>query len=109
MPIGTTAPSTLFSDLKEKFPNLKIVPNFYGLTEFGRTIAYSMDTRVLGAVAPGSSVKIVDPESGEILGPNQIGEIMAKGNNVMKGYLNKPGEIKYLLGHLIDGLSSRRN
>jgi hypothetical protein len=45
MPVGTKSPGTLFVDLKKKFPNLRVVPNFYGMTEFGRTIAYSMDTR----------------------------------------------------------------
>ena len=92
MPVGTTAPGTLFADLKKKFPNLKAVPNFYGMSEFGRTIAYSMNTAVLGVVGAGSSVKIVDPESGEVLGPNQVGEIMAKSDHVMKGYLNRPGK-----------------
>ena len=72
MPTGTTAPETLFRDLKKKFPNLLVVPNFYGLSEFGRTIAYSMDTRVLGAVGAGTMVKIVDSETGEALGPNQV-------------------------------------
>ena len=91
MPVGTTAPGTLFEDLKKKFPNLKVVPNFYGMSEFGRTIAYSMNPAVLGVVGAGSSVKIVDPESGEVLGPNQVGEIMAKSDHVMKGYLNRPG------------------
>ena len=72
LPTGTTAPATLFQDLKKKFPNLLAVPNFYGLTEFGRTIAYSMDTRILGAVGPGTMVKIVDTQTGEPLGPNQV-------------------------------------
>ena len=91
MPVGTTAPATLFSDLKKKFPNLMVVPNYYGLTELGRTIAFSLDTKILGGVGAGTSVKIVDTETGEALGPNQVGEIMAKSDNVMKGYLNRPG------------------
>jgi acyl-CoA synthetase (AMP-forming)/AMP-acid ligase II len=43
-------------------------------------------------VGAGTSVKIVDPETGEVLGPNQVGEILAKSDNIMKGYLNRPGE-----------------
>jgi acyl-CoA synthetase (AMP-forming)/AMP-acid ligase II len=52
---------------------------------------HNIDDRVLGVVGAGTSVKIIDPESGEVLGPNQVGEIMAKSDNVMKGYLNRPG------------------
>ncbi len=48
------------------------VPNYYGLTEFGRAIANSMDMNKLGRVASGVAVKIVDPETGEILGPNKV-------------------------------------
>ena len=48
------------------------VPNYYGLTEFGRAIANSMDMSKLGGVAPGAVVKIVDPETGKILGPNKV-------------------------------------
>ncbi len=52
---------------------------------------HNIDDRVLGVIGAGTSVKIVEPESGEVLGPNQVGEIMAKSDNVMKGYLNRPG------------------
>ncbi len=52
---------------------------------------HNIDDRVLGVVGAGTSVKIVDPETGEVLGPNLVGEIMAKSDNVMKGYLNRPG------------------
>ncbi len=48
------------------------VPNYYGLTEFGRAIANSMDMKKLGRVASGVAVKIVEPETGEILGPNKV-------------------------------------
>ena len=54
------------------------------------TIAYT--PKNLGYVAPGSQLKIVDPDTEEILGPNQIGEMYAKCDNLMIGYLNRPEE-----------------
>jgi len=47
----------------------------------------------VGSVGPciaGTECKIVDPSSGEELGPNEEGEIWIRGPQVMKGYLNKP-------------------
>ena len=54
------------------------------------TIAHT--PKNLGVVAEGSQLKIVDPDTEEILGPNQVGEIYAKCNNLMIGYLNRPEE-----------------
>ncbi len=45
-----------------------------------------------GIPQPGTLVKIVDPESGELLGPGQKGEIVIKSPSVVEGYLNKPEE-----------------
>jgi len=42
----------------------------------------------VGVVVPNSECKIVDPESGRILGPNQEGEICVRGPQIMLGYLN---------------------
>jgi long-chain acyl-CoA synthetase len=42
-----------------------------------------------GPAAPVGDLKVVDPE-GKTLGPNQVGELWAKGPQVVKGYWNKP-------------------
>jgi fatty-acyl-CoA synthase len=34
--------------------------------------------------------RIVDPETGKVLAPGEVGELMAKGPGVTKGYYNKP-------------------
>lgn len=44
----------------------------------------------VGVPAPNTESKIVDLESGELLGPNQEGEVCVRGPQVMKGYLNRP-------------------
>lgn len=48
----------------------------------------SIERRVstVGKVMPHVECKIVDPETGETLGPNQQGEFCARGYNIMKGY-----------------------
>jgi len=46
----------------------------------------------IGKVVPATEVKIVDIETGAALGPNEEGELLIRGPQIMKGYLNKPGE-----------------
>jgi len=46
----------------------------------------------VGHPIPGVAARVVDPETGESLGPDQEGILLIKGANVMKGYLNHPGK-----------------
>ena len=73
------------------------VTSVYGLTEgspgFTQTsVDDPLEKRVetVGKPLPHCEVKIVDPVTGETLGPNQTGEICCKGYNVMKGYYKMP-------------------
>lgn len=66
----------------------------YGMTETNMNTSnpYSGE-RVPGAVGlplPGVAIRIADPESGAILGQNDIGMIEVKGPNVFKGYWRMP-------------------
>ena len=45
----------------------------------------------MGAPVPNTKVRVVDVATGEDLGPNQDGELLIWGPQVMKGYLNNPG------------------
>ena len=69
----------------------------YGQTEASpgctqTTTDDSLERRVstVGRAFPGVETKIIDPETGETLGPGQVGEFCARGYNIMKGYYKMP-------------------
>ncbi len=69
----------------------------YGQTEHSPVITQtlvsdSIERRVstVGAVLPGVEARIVDPETGQILGPGIQGELQARSSMVMRGYYNMP-------------------
>ena len=69
----------------------------YGQTEHSPVITQtlvsdSIERRVstVGAVLPGVEARIVDPETGRILGPGVQGELQARSSMVMQGYYNMP-------------------
>ncbi|MGH8597731.1 MAG: AMP-binding protein, partial [Gammaproteobacteria bacterium] len=75
--------------------NLREITIIYGLTEASPGITQTPRddtiehrTQTVGAVLPEMEVRIVDPATRETLGPNQPGELVARGYNVMKGYYN---------------------
>ncbi|XP_013136653.1 PREDICTED: 4-coumarate--CoA ligase 1-like [Papilio polytes] len=76
----------------KRFPNAQAVLQGYGMTE--ATLAVSINTNPdkkasVGQVTSNSVVKIVHPETGKVLGPNQEGEVRVKGVMLMKGYIGK--------------------
>ncbi len=92
VPIGSSIPDDSFEYLKGHFPKLMALINMYGQSEFGNMITWSLTPKNLGSVYPGSEVKIVEPDTGKMCGVNEIGEIMARGDYIMMGYLNRPEE-----------------
>lgn len=69
----------------------------YGLTEASPVVSINPPERekrkpgTVGLPLPGVEVKVVD-ENGLQLPPGSPGELIVKGPNVMRGYLNKPEE-----------------
>jgi long-chain acyl-CoA synthetase len=70
----------------------------YGQTEAGPVLTYNPLAGVrkpgsVGVPVPGTEVQIVDPETGtRVLPPGEIGEIRARGPQIMIGYRNRPDE-----------------
>ncbi|WP_459202186.1 AMP-binding protein [Methanococcus sp. CF] len=80
------------------------ITSVYGLTEgspgFTQTsVDDPLEKRVktVGKKLPECEVKLVDPETGETVGPGKIGEICCKGYNVMKGYYKMPEKTKEVI------------
>lgn len=48
----------------------------------------SSDLETSGVPVPGVSIKIVDPDTRAVLGPNRVGEIHIKSSQLFTGYLN---------------------
>ncbi|XP_055378124.1 uncharacterized protein LOC129609903 [Condylostylus longicornis] len=51
----------------------------------------------VGALKVGHWAKVIDPETGKILGPNQRGELCFKGECIMKGYIGDQEATKSVL------------
>jgi acyl-CoA synthetase (AMP-forming)/AMP-acid ligase II len=77
--------------------NMTEVTIAYGLTEASPVFTQtSVDDPIekkvetVGTAMPHIEVKIIDPSTGETLGPGQTGEIVCRGYNIMKGYYKMP-------------------
>jgi len=77
----------------------------YGQTEASARLSYLPPNKLLektgsiGVAIPGVTLAICD-EQGNLLTDSQPGELIAKGDNIMQGYWNNPGETQKTL---IDG------
>ncbi|CAD5181876.1 unnamed protein product [Musa acuminata subsp. malaccensis] len=93
-------------ELEDKFmaklPNAQLGQG-YGMTEAGPVLSmclafakepFEVKSGACGSVVRNAEMKIVDPETGASLGPNQRGEICIRGAQIMKGYINDPEATK---------------
>ncbi|UCG53404.1 MAG: AMP-binding protein [Candidatus Latescibacterota bacterium] len=82
--------------LRKLMPHVRIY-SMYGLTECKR-VAYLHPSQIdirptsVGKAMPNTSVYIVDGNGEEITTPGQIGELVVRGKNIMRGYWNLPEE-----------------
>ena len=94
-------PTDLCDAFEEKFGTRPV--EGYGATELSPLVSVNVppsrspgDSKVdlkegtVGRPVPGVSAKVVDLDTGELLGSNESGMLMISGPNVMKGYLNRP-------------------
>lgn len=91
-------------EVQEQFENItggKLVEG-YGLTE-SSPVTHSnflWERRVPGSIGvpwPDTESRIVSLETGELLPTGELGEIVARGPQIMKGYWNKPEETAAVL------------
>ena len=91
---GAPSAPELVRKIVESFP--KSQPgNGWGMTETSATCTshvgedYELRPDSCGPAAPACDLKIVGP-NGETLPPGEVGELWARGPNIVKGYWNKP-------------------
>ena len=93
---GSPCPIAVMEDVVEKM-HMTEITIVYGQTEAspGCTMSSTddpLEVRVatVGRPLPEIECRIVDPESGETLPAGQVGEFVARGYNIMKGYYKMP-------------------
>jgi fatty-acyl-CoA synthase len=71
----------------------------YGLTETGAVVTITRPTdsdvtrrETVGGPLPGVEVMAMDIMTGQLHGPEAVGEIAVRGSNLMRGYLRMPAE-----------------
>merc|ERR1711892_1479084 len=87
IPAGARVGEIIEDKLKEKMPWV-VLSNVYGSIETGGSVAGSVTQANVGLLYPNTWVKIEDIETGEKLGPNEIGQICVKNDKMLIGYIN---------------------
>lgn len=91
---GAPAPPALVDKIKELLPD-RVPSNGYGLTETSSVTTYNSGVNYLrhpdsvGPPVPVCDLTVVGP-GGEELPAGEVGELLIKGPNVIKGYWNRP-------------------
>ncbi|HNX47186.1 MAG TPA: AMP-binding protein [Methanomassiliicoccales archaeon] len=96
---GSPCPVKTMEECVERM-NMREVTIVFGLTESSPAMTQtrydepSLEKKcsTVGKAFPGIEVAIIDPETGEHLGPGKHGELCCRGHNVMKGYYKMPEE-----------------
>lgn len=96
---GAPLPPEVWAAFEEAY-DVKMIEG-YGLTEASPVVAVNPPYGIrkkgsIGLPVPGVEIKIID-EQGHTVSPGASGELIIRGDNVMKGYLNKPTETRQVL------------
>ncbi|XP_018338190.1 PREDICTED: uncharacterized protein LOC108746126 [Trachymyrmex septentrionalis] len=96
---GSLLKTTVQEDLRHVLPHVQIL-QCYGMTEAGGIVTMQQPHNKngsCGVLVENVQMKIVDPESGKVLGPNQSGEIWMKVPSLMNGYYRNPEATKNII------------
>lgn len=105
---GSPMPEALMEAAARSLPGWQFY-QIYGMTEtcgFATMLrwrdhvfsgANARRIRSCGQPAPGVEVRIVDPETGKVLAPGELGEIAMRSDYLMTGYLNRPEQTAEVL------------
>ncbi len=96
---GSALPLEVYEAFREKF-HVEIRQG-YGITEASPVCSVNQKYRPIkpasiGQTVPGVLVRVQDDE-GNVLGPNQEGELLFSGPNIMKGYYRKEKETREVI------------
>ncbi len=98
---GIVAGSPVSESLVRRIREWCDVQVAYGLTETGPTVTITRDgdspelrETTVGCPLDGVEVKVVDVKTGDLHGPEAVGELAVRGPNVMVGYYRMPSETK---------------
>ncbi|MDR1775876.1 MAG: AMP-binding protein [Actinomycetes bacterium] len=93
---GSTCPIETMRQVMDRMHMPEITIS-YGLTETSPVfiMSHADDTaerkaETIGTVMPHADVRVIDPETGKICGPGEVGELCCRGYQVMKGYYKMP-------------------
>lgn len=95
---GSVCPEPLMRRVVDDM-NMKEITICYGLTEGSPVMTQSdihdplsLRCETVGCAMPGIEVRVGDPDTCEELPRGEVGEILCRGYNVMKGYYNMPDD-----------------
>lgn len=98
---GTVAPPGLGHCVQRWFPNIQQMRNLYGQSEalvpVCVTPAFEFDIDTVGYPVTNMKLRIVHRDSGEILGPGEVGEVYYMGPNLMRGYYKNRLATTYIM------------
>ena len=96
---GIVAGAPVAEDLVRRIRRWNDVQIAYGLTETGPTVtitrfddADEKRARTVGLPIAGVEVRVADAATGQLHGPEAVGELAVRGPNVMRGYHRMPKE-----------------
>ena len=99
---GGAMPQALIREWQRLMPNVPLVV-MYGATEASARLAYLEPAELsrrpgsIGRAIPNVELRVVR-EDGELAQPGEVGELVARGANIMMGYWSRPEESRAAFG-----------